>query len=77
MPVPIDPLGALPLPVPLPLVLPLFFFNVAVLGICPFVGMPAVEGAELKVCEGEEKWMEEFEPSSPELSCRRAFSWRA
>jgi hypothetical protein len=31
MPVPIDPLG--PLPLPVPLALPLFFFSVAVLGI--------------------------------------------
>jgi len=59
------------------LVLPFFFFSVALLGIWLFDGIPAVEGAELNVCEGEEKCTDEPDPRSPELSCRRAFSCRA
>lgn len=65
MPVPIDPLG--------PLAAPGFFLIVAVLG----TGRPAVDGAELNVCDGEEKWIDDPEPISPELSCLRAFSCRA
>ena len=50
------------------LVLPGFFFNVEVLDIWLLADMPAVDGAELNVCEGEEKWTEDPEPRSPALS---------